>query len=139
MYLICDTIKVSNIGGMEMARKPNYKRMYNDALNLLKLKKEELPKKEVNLKVPDDFKYNGIEDLEYLIEDVKFQIEFFKENRGNRLVPPTLCILYGRLLKVNNDMNKINKSLIKVEIEDYEKAYNEVMKELNQLLETTQE
>lgn len=122
-----------------MARKPNYKRMYNDTLNLLKLKKEELPKKEVNLKVPDDFKYNGIEDLEDLIEDVKFQIEFFKKNRGNRLIPPTLSILYGRLLKVNNDMNKINKSLIKVEIEDYEKAYNEVMKELNHLLEITQE
>lgn len=113
-----------------MARKPNYKRMYNDAMNLLKLKKEALPKKEIKLEVPEDFKQNGIEDLEKLIEEVIGQITYFNDNKGNRLVPPTLQTLYGRLLKVNEDMKKINKTLVKVEIEDYEKAYKNTMIEL---------
>lgn len=112
-----------------MARKPNYKRMYQDASNLLKLKKESLPKEEEKVEIPVDFKTNGIEKIEQLMEEVSMRIQYFKENQGTRFVPPTLQILHGRLLKVDSDMKKINKSLIKplVYIEDYEKAYNEVM------------
>ena len=122
-----------------MARKPNYKRMYNDTLNLLKLKKAELPKEENKLVVPEDFKQNGIEYLETLIKSVNSQIEFFKENRGGRLVPPTLQTLYGRLLKVSDDMRRINKTLVKVEIENYEVAYHEVLQELNKLVSEEQD
>ena len=122
-----------------MARKPNYKRMYNDTLNLLKLKKAELPKEENKLVVPEDFKQNGIEYLETLIKSVNSQIEIFKENRGGRLVPPTLQTLYGRLLKVSDDMRRINKTLVKVEIENYEVAYHEVLQELNKLVSEEQD
>lgn len=113
-----------------MARQPNYKRMYRDAVNLLKVKKECLPKEEVGLEIPEDFKEVGLPLVIELMMKVQAQISYFEINKSNRLVPPTLKTLYGRLLKVTNDMDKINKTLVKEEIGDYEEAYNRVMKEI---------
>lgn len=122
-----------------MARKPNFERMYKDTMALIKSKEVKEPKKEVDLTVPEDFKNNGMESLMLKMETVKQQIEYFKDNQGNRLLPPSLQILYGRLLKVENDMERINETLVKVVIEDYETEYYKALGRLRELEEKEEE
>lgn len=122
-----------------MARKPNFERMYKDTITLIKSKESKEPKKEVVLTVPEDFKTNGMESLMGKMETVKHQIEYFRDNQGNRLLPPSLKILYGRLLKVENEMERINETLVKVTIEDYETEYYKALGRLRKLEEKEEE